>query len=99
VQLLNPHLNFSLLVIGFAMISLMLQIFTPYDRYARYLKYLAMILLAYIFSAILAHLNWSNVLSHAFKPSINFDKEGLLLICAILATTISPYLLFWQTSQ
>lgn len=99
VQLLKPHLNFSLLVIGFALVSLLLQIFTPYARYARYLKYLAMILLAYIFSAILAHLNWSDVLSHAFIPSISFNKDQLLLICAILGTTISPYLFFWQTSQ
>jgi Mn2+/Fe2+ NRAMP family transporter len=80
-------------------ISLLLQIFTPYDRYAKYLKWLAMVLLAYIASAILAHLDWPNVLKHAFIPSIVFSKEQILLICAILGTTISPYLFFWQTSQ
>ncbi len=99
VQLLYPNWNFSLLVVGFTILSLGLQIFTPYARYARYLKWLAMILLAYVASAILANLNWSDILRHAVVPSIQFTKEQLLLICAILGTTISPYLFFWQTSQ
>jgi NRAMP (natural resistance-associated macrophage protein)-like metal ion transporter len=99
VQLLNSHLNFSLLVIGFAIFSLLLQIFTPYARYARYLKWLAMVLLSYVVSSILAHLNWSNVMNHAIIPTIHWNKNELLIICAILGTTISPYLFFWQTSQ
>ncbi len=98
-QLLNPKLNFGLLVAGFALISLLLQIYTPYARYAKYLKYLALVLLAYILSAILAKLNWGEVMSHAVVPTITFSKEQILLICAILGTTISPYLFFWQTSQ
>lgn len=99
VQLLNPHLRFWWLVVGFAVLSLLLQIFTPYVRYARYLKWLAMILLSYVISSILAHLQWSTVLSHAFIPSIHWNKDELLIVCAILGTTISPYLFFWQTSQ
>jgi NRAMP (natural resistance-associated macrophage protein)-like metal ion transporter len=98
-QLIKPEWNFSLLVIGFAAFSLMLQIFTPYERYARYLKWLAMVLLAYIFSALLAHLDWVEVLKHTFIPTIQFTKDYLLIVCAILGTTISPYLFFWQTSQ
>jgi NRAMP (natural resistance-associated macrophage protein)-like metal ion transporter len=99
VQLLWPQADFATFVIGFAILSLLLQIFTPYAKYARYLKWLAMILLAYIASALLAHLDWGDVLSHAAIPQITFDKDQLLLICAILGTTISPYLFFWQTSQ
>jgi NRAMP (natural resistance-associated macrophage protein)-like metal ion transporter len=98
-QLLNPKINFGLLVFGFTAMSLFLQIFTPYVRYARYLKWLAMVLLAYVFSALLAHLNWGHVVSHAFVPSIHFHKSEIILLCAILGTTISPYLFFWQTSQ
>ena len=98
-QLLNPHLNFGWLVAGFAALCLGLQIFTPYARYARYLKWLAMVLLAYVFSAILAHLNWREVLSNTFVPHISFGKNEIILVCAILGTTISPYLFFWQTSQ
>lgn len=98
-QLLNPQLGFGWLVLGFTALSLGLQIFTPYVRYARYLKWLALILLAYIFSAILAHLNWSEVLANTFIPNIHFSKEAFIIICAVLGTTISPYLFFWQTSQ
>lgn len=99
VQLLAPDLSFSVLVIGFALFSLVMQIFTPYAKYAKYLKWLALVLLAYVASAILAHLNWSEVIHKAIVPSVHWNKEQLLLICAILGTTISPYLFFWQTSQ
>lgn len=99
VQLINPDLSFGWLVAGFSALSLGMQIFTPYVRYARYLKWLALVLLAYIFSAILAHLNWHTVLSHSFVPNIPLNKDSLILLCAILGTTISPYLFFWQTSQ
>lgn len=99
VQLLNPQLNFYFLVIAFTIFSLGLQIFTPYVRYARYLKWLALILLSYILSAILAKLNWHEVFTHSFVPNVNFNKDEILLLAAILGTTISPYLFFWQTSQ
>lgn len=99
MQLFNPNLNFTLMVIGFTVLSLGLQIFTPYVRYARYLKWLALVLLSYVFSTLLANLDWGNVLQSAVVPSLEFNKEAAILICAILGTTISPYLFFWQTSQ
>lgn len=99
VQLLDGRLNFTLLVVGFSILMLIFQIFLPYAKYAHYLKWLAMVLLAYIASAILAHLAWHQVLTKAITPNIHWTKDQLLLICAILGTTISPYLFFWQTSQ
>lgn len=98
-QLLVPSLGFGWLVAGFAIFSLLLQVFTPYGKYARYLKWLALILLSYILSAILADLNWADVLKAGFIPHIEFTKEQIILVCAVLGTTISPYLFFWQTSQ
>jgi NRAMP (natural resistance-associated macrophage protein)-like metal ion transporter len=98
-QLIWPEWRFGVVVLGFTVLSLILQVFTPYAKYARYLKWLALVLLAYVVSALLANLNWGDVLTHAVVPSITFSKEQLLLICAILGTTISPYLFFWQTSQ
>ncbi len=98
-QLLNPDLNFGALVIGFSVFSLGLQIFTPYVRYARYLKWLALVLFSYIASALLAHLDWQTIFQHSYMPTIAFNKESLIILCAILGTTISPYLFFWQTSQ
>lgn len=98
-RLLLPHTNFALLVCGFTIFILLLQIFTPYARYAKYLKWLALVLLAYIVSAILAKPDWAAVLQQSIVPQITFSKELMLLICAILGTTISPFLFFWQTSQ
>lgn len=98
-QLLKPSLNFGLLVAGFTLLSLFMQIFTPYERYAKYLKWLALVLVAYILSAIMAKLNWSEVLHKGFVPHLSFTKDQMILVCAALGTTISPYLFFWQTSQ
>lgn len=99
IQLLQPHLPFAPVVIALTVVSLGLQIFTPYVRYAKYLKWMALVLLSYILSALLAHPNWHAVLQHSFIPHISFNKDEILLVCAILGTTISPYLFFWQTSQ
>lgn len=99
IQLLRPDFEFIPLVIFITAVCLGMQIFLDYARYARYLKWLAMVLLAYIASALLARLNWSEVLHQAFIPQIKFEKAQILLICAVLGTTISPYLFFWQTSQ
>ncbi len=98
-ELIFPKLGFVFTVIGFALLSLLLQIFTTYARYAKYLKYLALVLFSYVFSAISLHLNWGEVLRHGLIPSLKFSKEQIFLVCAILGTTISPYLFFWQTSQ
>jgi len=99
IQLIRPAWSFSWLVIGLTALCIGLQVFTPYARYAKYLKWLALVLFAYVASAIMAHLHWGDVLKHAVVPSIKFTKDQILLICAILGTTISPYLFFWQTSQ
>lgn len=98
-QLLWPVAPYFLLVIAFGVFSCAMQILTPYAKYARYLKWLALVLFAYVASAILARLDWPLVLQHAIIPEMHFTKDSLLLLCAILGTTISPYLFFWQTSQ
>jgi NRAMP (natural resistance-associated macrophage protein)-like metal ion transporter len=98
-QLIRPSLSFGWLVVGFSVLCLGLQIFTPYTRYARYLKWLALVLLSYVASTLMAGLDWGDVLRHAAVPSLTFSKEQIILVCAILGTTISPYLFFWQTSQ
>ena len=98
-QLIFPKISFVFLVIGFAFLSLILQVFIPYKKYSKYLKYLALSLLAYIFSALVIKMNWVDVFHHLVIPSLHFNKEEIILVCAILGTTISPYLFFWQTSQ
>ena len=98
-RLVTPHVSFIIYIIGFGLLSMLLQIFTTYARYAKYLKYLAFALLAYVFSALMVGLDWPVVLHHLVHPTLAFDKEQIFLVCAILGTTISPYLFFWQTSQ
>ncbi len=98
-QLMAPGASFFWLIVAFALASLLLQVFTTYARYAKYLKYLAFVLLAYVFSALASHLNWGAVVHGLVVPTIHFNRDQIFLVCAILGTTISPYLFFWQTSQ
>ena len=98
-QLLYPEINFGFLVIGFTILSLALQIFTTYEKYAGYLKWLALVLIAYIFSALSVDLDFRELLKFTFIPSMEFSKDQIFIVTAILGTTISPYLFFWQTSQ
>lgn len=98
-RLLLPELGFTALIVAFTVFSIALQVFTSYEHYAKYLKWLALILLSYIFSALSANLNFADLLKHSFVPSISVSKDQVFLICAIFGTTISPYLFFWQTSQ
>jgi len=99
-ELLWPQIGFTTLIIAFTLICLFLQVFSTYQKYAKFLKWLALVLLAYIFSTLLIKgLDWNSILSHTIKPSITFSKDQIILICGILGTTISPYLFFWQTSQ
>lgn len=98
-KLVLPDVGFAWLVVGYTILILLLQIFTPYVRYAKYLKYLALVLMTYILAAILSKPDWGQVLLASVQPTLDFSKEQLLLVCAILGTTISPYLFFWQTSQ
>lgn len=100
VQLILPNLPFAFLIIAFVIISLLLQIFLPYEKYARYLKYLALILLVYVITAFtIKDFAWGEVFKNAFWPTLTFSKDQIILISAILGTTVSPYLFFWQTSQ
>ncbi len=98
-QLLFPQFSFTAVVILFALVSLLLQIFTTYARYARILKYLTMVLLTYVATAFLVDLDWQSVALHTLVPTMTFSRDQILLVCAILGTTISPYLFFWQSSQ
>ncbi len=71
-QLLFPRVSFTSLILGFTIVSLSLQIFTTYEKYARYLKWLALVLLSYVFSALTIDINWNEVLQKALIPTIVF---------------------------
>jgi len=99
VRLLWPSASSLAFVIAFALASLGLQIFLSYPLYSQYLKVLALALLSYVAAGFIVHLDWGVVLMHTVIPSITFSKSQIFILCAILGTTISPYLFFWQASQ
>jgi len=76
-----------------------LQIFGSYALIARIFKWLTLTLFAYIAAAFLAKPHWGEVLRATVIPTIRFDNQYLMTLVAILGTTISPYLFFWQASQ
>ena len=99
VQLIFPSWDFAFIMVVFTLTILLLQVYTTYSRYSKYLKYLALVLLAYVFTAFVIPMNWSTILSSSIFPSFSMSKEAVIIVCAVLGTTISPYLFFWQTSQ
>ncbi|OGK21321.1 iron transporter [Candidatus Roizmanbacteria bacterium RIFCSPHIGHO2_02_FULL_37_13b] len=99
MQLIFPQFSFSLLIISFAILILLLLIYMTYEKYAKYLKYLALVLVAYVLSGLSLNLDWRHLLSLSFLPSTISSKDQIMIVCAVLGTTISPYLFFWQTSQ
>jgi len=71
----------------------------PYQKIAAILKWLCLSLLLYIIVPFLVKQDWVQVARHTFIPTIKMDKEFLSILVAILGTTISPYLFFWQTTM
>jgi NRAMP (natural resistance-associated macrophage protein)-like metal ion transporter len=92
-------LPFIVWLLAITTISALLQVFVPYKIYAKYLKYLTLSLFAYIITAFVVKQDWARILHATLVPSIAFNKEYLMNIVAILGTTISPYLFFWQASE
>jgi NRAMP (natural resistance-associated macrophage protein)-like metal ion transporter len=89
----------SILVVFYAATIILALIFFSYRSIAAFLKWIALTLLVYLFVPFIAETDWSAALSQTFIPQLTFDKKTLTLIVAIIGTTISPYLFFWQASM
>jgi len=83
----------------FAALIVALLIWSSYRHIARVFKWLTLVLFAYVAAAFLAHPHWPDVLKSTFVPRIELNPNYLATFVAILGTTISPYLFFWQTAQ
>jgi NRAMP (natural resistance-associated macrophage protein)-like metal ion transporter len=88
-----------LYVVFFALLSLFLQMFVRYTTYVKYLKWLTIVVFAYVVTAFFVHIPWAEVLRSTFVPSVTFSRNFFAALTAVLGTTISPYLFFWQASQ
>ena len=98
LNLLLP-LPIPLLSTLFMVIVLALEIFIGYHAYARFLKFLALSLLSYVAVALIVTDNWGTVIKATFVPEFEWNSAYWYVIVAILGTTISPYMFFWQTAE
>lgn len=98
-NLLFPSIHASYFSIGFTIMLLVLIIYLPYQKIAAILKYLCMVLLVYLIVPFLYKQDWVAVLKATIIPTIKFDEDFISILVAILGTTISPYLFFWQTTM
>jgi Mn2+/Fe2+ NRAMP family transporter len=83
----------------FAAASTLLQVFVPYHRYAPVLKLLTLALFAYVATAFTVDIPWGTALLATVWPKVHVNADYFLMVVAVLGTTISPYLFFWQASQ
>ena len=83
----------------FAVISLLLQIFVPYKKYVNFLRWLTLVLFTYVATVFVVRVPWGEALQGTFIPTIEFKADYFAGLIAVLGTTISPYLFFWQASQ
>jgi NRAMP (natural resistance-associated macrophage protein)-like metal ion transporter len=98
VQLLvgGPALVYAVVL---TLLSLGLQVVMPYTRYVRVLKWLCLALLAYVLTVFAVRVPWSEALKSTFLPRPALDRHFMVALTAVLGTTISPYLFFWQASE
>jgi NRAMP (natural resistance-associated macrophage protein)-like metal ion transporter len=89
----------AVLVPGFALVILLLEVFVSYHRYSRILRFLALSLLAYVAELFILEIDWPAVLQRLVVPELRFDRQHLAALIAIFGTTISPYLFFWQAAE
>jgi NRAMP (natural resistance-associated macrophage protein)-like metal ion transporter len=71
----------------------------PYQKVAGILKWLCLVLLLYLVIPFLVDVDWGQVLRHTVVPTIRMDKDFFEILVALLGTTISPYLFFWQATM
>jgi len=85
--------------IAFGTISVVLQVFVPFPRYAPILKALTLALLAYVATVFVVKVPWGEVFYQTLLPSLSLKADYVVAVVAVFGTTISPYLFFWQASQ
>jgi len=98
-NLLIPSIRPMVFNVGFTILLMFLIIYLPYNKIVAVLKYLCLSLLLYIAVPFFTHPDWLRVLKSTFVPTIKFNKDFVEIVVAILGTTISPYLFFWQVTM
>jgi NRAMP (natural resistance-associated macrophage protein)-like metal ion transporter len=99
INLLVPVLPIPILIVPIALAILVLQVWGSYRMIAHTFKWLTLALLAYVAAGLFAHPQIGEVIHATLVPQVSLDAGFLTTLVAILGTTISPYLFFWQSSQ
>jgi NRAMP (natural resistance-associated macrophage protein)-like metal ion transporter len=84
---------------AFALVSTVSQLYLKHTRYVAVLKWLTVSLLAYFATLCVVHVDWRHLLQSLLWPRLTLNRDFWLMVVAILGTTISPYLFFWQAAQ
>jgi len=98
-NLMFPSVSPMIFSVVFTILLLLVIIYLPYHKIVAILKYLCLSLFLYIAVPFFTKPDWGRVLQHTFIPTIKFDKDFIEILVAILGTTISPYLFFWQVTM
>ncbi|MFZ4514838.1 MAG: NRAMP family divalent metal transporter [Acidimicrobiia bacterium] len=91
--------NPAVWTVGFALVIVTLEVFVPYHRYSKILRWLALSLGAYLVVLFMVNADWLEVLRAALIPTFSGTRGELIALIAVFGTTISPYLFFWQASE
>jgi NRAMP (natural resistance-associated macrophage protein)-like metal ion transporter len=86
-------------VIIFAVVCAALEIFSRYARYVKVLKWLTLSLFAYVATVLVVAVPWQEVAYRTLVPSFIWQQDYVVVLVAVLGTTLSPYLFFWQASE
>ncbi|MCX7256382.1 MAG: divalent metal cation transporter [Polaromonas sp.] len=84
---------------AFGVLTVLLQVFVPYRRLAPILKWLTLFLFSYVIAVFLVQVPWGRVLHDLLIPKLQWTPDYWMMLVALLGTTISPYLFFWQEAQ
>jgi len=98
IKIIFPEVPLLVTAVLFSALIIVAEIFIPYDKYVKVLKYLVLSLFAYVITAIIVGGN-INKIFFTIIPSITFSSDYAVMFVAVIGTTISPHLLFWQSSE
>lgn len=98
VNLLLPGPNWLYILI-FSVVCIYMQVFLQYTQYEAVLKWLTLALFSYFAALVTVRIGWGDLAVHLFVPHLEWRTEYLTTLVAVFGTTISPYLLFWQSAE
>jgi len=99
IHLVLPIIPTALAALLVVALTLTLLVFMSYNTYSKYLKWVTLVLFSYMIVAFLSHVDWGLALKSLVVPAFKLDSGYITTLVAILGTTISPYMFFWQANM